>query len=157
MKEFGIPTLACGEILNKKIPSELSRKNPPITLAKVVVNPRTVSSPCVLLNYSLNIRFVTEGIEPIISLRFQLVRTPKATKKTTVLEEWQFEGAEIIPTDVPSTKTIEPIVFNNCDCNHFSSPVMYRMQLVEIVTNNVRFVIDDEEFSAIVMSGMDQR
>ncbi|MCA0987454.1 DUF4489 domain-containing protein [Guptibacillus algicola] len=156
MKGSPFPTLSCGEILRRKLPDELSRKNPPITLGKVSINPRTVFSPCVLFNYSLNITFVTESVEPIISLVFQLAKTSKRTKKTVILEEWNFKGAEIIPTDVQNMKTIEPIDFNVCDCDEFSGPVLYRMQLAEIITNNASFSIDDEEISAIVVSGKDQ-
>lgn len=156
MKDSGIPTLTCGEIIRRKLPDELSRKNPPITLGKVTVDPRTVLSPCVLFNYSLNITFLINGMEPIISLVFQLAKTSKGTKKTVILEEWNFKGAEIIPTDVENMKTIEPIDFNVCDCDDFSGPVLYRMQLAEIITNNTRFSIDDEEISAIVVSGKDK-
>ncbi|MDP4549590.1 DUF4489 domain-containing protein [Alkalihalobacillus macyae] len=152
----GRPTLTCGKILLHQVPNKLSRKDPPLTLATVTVNPTSVNSPCVLFNYSQNVTFVADGEDPLILVVYRLVKLSKTTLKARVLDEWSFKVAEIIPTDVPSVKTIEPIVFNFCDWNELTGPVQYIFQIAEIVTNNIRFSISEQEISAIVASGSDQ-
>ena len=151
-----LPTLTCGKILLHQVPNKLSRKDLPLTLATVTVNPTSVNSPCVLFNYSQNVTFVADVEDPLLLVVYRLVKLPKTTLKARVLEEWSFKVAEIIPTDVPSVKTIEPIVFNFCDCNELTGPVRYIFQIAEIVTNNIRFSISEQEISAIVASGRDQ-
>ena len=148
------PFLECGNVFDIKSPLKLAKIEEPITIAKVKVNPQNLKMPCVLLNYSQNLSFQTTGFNATLIIVYRLVRTSTKSKKA-VLEEWTYQLAENIPTPVPDTSTIEPLILNFCDClsDHNCGELTYEYQIASVTTNNTTFDISKQEVSAIVSCG----
>ena len=153
---LSMPFLNCGKVFKVNLPKELTNNESPINLAAVKVNTRKIEMPCILVNYSQNLEFEVSGLNPTLSILYRLVRRSNYTRKVRVLEEWNFRGSEIFPTVVQDDiSTIEPLVLNFCDCleDNSDEPLIYILQIKEIVTNNTTFNITNQEISAIASSG----
>lgn len=144
----------CGQVRKTNLPKQLTKNDPPITLAQVTADIGDLRKPCVLFNYSQILSFRLNGPNPVISLTYRLTRSSDHVDPIT-LEEWTFKGQEIIPSPAPTLNTIEPLVANFCDCKLSPSndPFIYKFQLVEVTTNNAIYDISNQEISAITICG----
>ncbi|MCF6137432.1 DUF4489 domain-containing protein [Pseudalkalibacillus berkeleyi] len=149
----------CGQVRKTNLPKQLTKNDPPITLAKVTADIGSLRNPCVLFNYSQFISFRLNGPNPIISLTYRLTRTSPVSEEPIILEEWIFKGKEVIPTPAPPLNTIEPLVTNFCDCNvpRSNDLLTYTFQLVEVTTNNAIYDISNQEVSAIMICGSEHK
>ena len=145
------PFLVCGKVFPI---NSLVKIEKPITIAKVKVNPQNLKMPCVLLNSSQNLSVQTTGFNATLIIELRLVRIANQTKET-ILEEWTYQLAENIPTPVPNTRTIEPLVLNFCDClsDDNCGELTYEYQIANVTMNNTTFDLSKQEVSAIVSCG----
>ncbi|MBM7616048.1 DUF4489 domain-containing protein [Alkaliphilus hydrothermalis] len=151
----GQPILNCGKVRVVDIPYELTPYEPPIDLAEVKMNTGDIQSPCVVINYSQNLEFTFEDLNPVLSIVYRLVRRSNPTGNLIVLNEWNYRVSEVIPTTVQNVDTTEPLVINYCDCldDNCGKSFTYILQIAEIVTENTSFNISNQEISGIVSCG----
>jgi hypothetical protein len=155
MQKQGNPSLKCGKVFNVILSNDLTNYDLPITLAKVKVKTGKIVSPCILLNYSSVLETAVAGFNPILNVVYRLVRRSHRTGKTKILEEWNLSAAELIPTTVQGSLSIEPLVLNFCDCqaSHSDESFTYILQLTNITLNNMTLAFTNQQFSAIVSPG----
>lgn len=150
------PFLKCGKTFDPTLPDQLSKQQPPITLAEVTVDPSSLVKPCVLVKFSEFIQFTLFGLRPTLIITYRLVRENRKSKRKEILDEWVFEFQATEEREFGNIITNQPTVLNVCDCleEDRTDLLRYRLEIVEVVTNNVEsYEIVDKNFTATVICG----
>lgn len=145
----------CGKVFEPEIPFELNLSEPPIVLAEVRINPGDFERPCVFLKFSEFIAFSLLGLNPQLSILYRLVREDGTIHYPQILEEWAFEVEAAEIREVGDLVTSQPTVLSFCDCfgHHKKETVTYRLEIAQIVTNNVRTLdITNKSFIATLLN-----
>ncbi|NRD78103.1 DUF4489 domain-containing protein [Bacillus sp. BRMEA1] len=142
----------CGKVMNGDLPLQLAPYEPPLVLGEVIVDPRKVKDPCVLLQFSQFNRFLVLGQSPQIYILYRLVRESDSDVYPQILQTWEFE---IDIASVGDLDTTQPNVFSYCDCLGGSESYMitYRFEIAEIKTYNTDVLSNtNESFTATLLS-----
>ncbi|WP_176461749.1 DUF4489 domain-containing protein [Anaeromicrobium sediminis] len=155
-------TLECGKIFNPILPPRLNDDlnnpmMPPVKLASVTVDTRTLCYPCVNIKYSsiINLLGVSSG-KSTITLKFRLVKECKNEIKE-ILQEWEYEKSGIDDDENEREfKDSFSIDFCQCiDCFH-DGCCTYTIELVKAAPSldnedpEVRYSITNKNISACV-------
>lgn len=145
----------CGKILQPDLPNELDASEPSIVLAVVTVNTKDIPRPCVLIKFSEFINFSLLGLNPKLNILYRLIRKDKCSKYAQILQEWQFEFESSEILEIANLDTNQPTVLTFCDCldQYVGDSITYRLEIVQIQTNNVRsYGLTNKSITATVMS-----
>ncbi|PAB59013.1 DUF4489 domain-containing protein [Anaeromicrobium sediminis] len=157
--------LQCGRIFDPSLPPRLNDDTndpmmPPIKLASVTVDTRSLKKPCINIEYS-SIIHVSAANNPDnpnveITLKFRLIRKCKNRKKE-ILQEWTYLKSDLQDTDTErESKDAFTIAFCEClDCFD-GDCCTYTMELIQaapsIISNNIEtlYNITNKSISAII-------
>ncbi|WP_270181299.1 hypothetical protein [Alkalihalobacillus sp. CinArs1] len=152
----GLPLLTCGKTFAPDLPEQLDRSEPPITIAEVFVDSKSIQTPCVLTKYSEFIQFTLFGLNPKLRICYRLIRV--GVRDAQILQEWEFLYDATDRVGFGNINAIQPTVLNNCDClKKGRRKLVYHIQIIEIETNGVRsYRLQNQSFTATAITGESQ-
>ncbi|MBM7616049.1 DUF4489 domain-containing protein [Alkaliphilus hydrothermalis] len=154
------PYVKCGRVFQPDLPNQLDQSQPPIILAEVFVDTVKVERPCVVIKFSEFINFTVVGLDSKLSIIYRLVREEEAKVYPQILQEWQFEFDSALPLEISNVASSQPTVLSYCDCldKDDTNKLTYRIEIVEIKTNNVRnYDITNKSIIANVLYDQEER
>ena len=149
--------ITAGQIYEPELPSQLNPSEPPILLADVVTRYKELATPQISVIFSEFIEFSLLGVNPILEMTYQLIRTSHTINNSQILNEWTFRFNSEELLELGNVATIQPTVLTYTDDLiyelNLDSCVTYQLQLVLIKTNQVKeLVLSNKSFIANVVS-----